>query len=126
MSPRIFIAVLGSVPVILGTVALVSAQQNRTAQSACAAEMAPASIVGHVPADYPPLAAEQRLSGTASVRVDLARSGAVQKAIVAKSSGSASLDQAALEAARQQKYAPQIIACQAIAGSYLIDVDFHQ
>jgi TonB family protein len=62
--------------------------------------------------------------GTASVQVNLSATGAVLSATIAKSTGNAALDQAALLAAKQSTYKPEIKDCVPVAGAYLYRVDF--
>jgi TonB family protein len=127
MTPSpIFIAMLGSLAATLASTAPTLAVQAHTSHSACSTQAAPAAISAQVPADYPRIAAEQNVSGTALIRVDLARTGVLRDTTIAKSSGNEFLDRAALLAARQQTYSPQIVGCQPVSGSYLIAVDFQR
>jgi protein TonB len=61
---------------------------------------------------------------TAKIRVDLDAMGNVRGVSVYESTGSTELDQAALSAARQSRYAPEQIDCKNVPGSYLFTVDF--
>jgi TonB family protein len=124
MSPFLFRAVVGTLPAIFATTAPSIAEQERTPGSACTSQAVPAAISTPVPPDYPVVAAEQKISGDALVQVDLAPSGAVLNATIFKTTGNASLDSAAVLAARRQTYSPQIINCQTVGGSYLIGVGF--
>jgi protein TonB len=74
--------------------------------------------------EEPPLAQEQGAVGTVAVQVDLSSTGAVVSASISSSSGNKLLDDAALQAAKQTSYAPQIKDCQKVAGSYLFRVRF--
>jgi TonB family protein len=60
------------------------------------------------------------------IRVALADTGATRNATIFESSGNQFLDRAALLAAFQQTYSPQIVGCQPVGGSYLITVDFQR
>lgn len=123
-SPLVFIAVLGSFAAALATTAPTVAAG--TSHSGCSMQRAPAAIRAQVPADYPLIAAEQNVSGTALIKVDLARTGSLRGATIAESSGNEFLDRAALIAAREQTYSPQIANCEPVSGSYLITVDFQR
>ncbi len=60
----------------------------------------------------------------AMIKVDLDASGRVTGVSVYASTGSLELDRAAMEAARQSTYAPEMRDCQAVPGSYLFKVEF--
>jgi periplasmic protein TonB len=122
MSRSTSIVVLGSLFVMAASTAP-SVAGTRRAPALC---NAPAAISTEVPAEYPALAAEQKLSGKALVQVDLERTGTVRHATIVRTSGSSSLDRAALTAARSQTYSPEMVACRPVGGSYLIDVNFQQ
>jgi TonB family protein len=62
--------------------------------------------------------------GTAKVRVDLDAAGKVVGASIYESTGSVPLDQAAIAAARESRYAPEERDCKNVAGSYLFTIDF--
>jgi protein TonB len=61
---------------------------------------------------------------TAKIRVDLDADGSVRGVSVYVSTGSMELDQAALAAARQSRYAAEQIDCKNVPGSYLFTVEF--
>lgn len=61
---------------------------------------------------------------TAKIRVNLDAEGNVRGVSVYESTGSMELDQAALAAARQSRYAPEEVNCKNVPGSYLFTVDF--
>lgn len=124
-SPRIFIALLGTLAASLASTAPSLAVQRITATE-CAVQEAPAAITASIPADYPQIAAEQNVTGTALVQVDLSSNGAVRNATISESSGNDKLDRAALVAARQQTYTPQIVGCRPVSGSYVIIVSFER
>ena len=46
------------------------------------------------------------------------------KASVVKSSGNAALDNAAVVAAQDSTYAPDVVDCKPVAGTYLFHADF--
>lgn len=91
---------------------------------ACAVPYAFARTTQKAEADYPAVAREARVMGTATVRVDLDETGRVVQARVFRSSGNSSLDDEALNAATRSRYAPETFRCQGLAGSYLFVVDF--
>jgi TonB family protein len=124
--PSIFIASLGTLAATLASSAPTLSAQTSTSLSTCRTQAAPAAISVPVPADYPRIAAEQNRSGTAVIQVDLAGAGAIRNAMIFESSGNQFLDRAALLAARQQTYSPQIVGCEPVSGSYLITVDFQR
>jgi TonB family protein len=124
--PSILIATLGTLAATLASTAPTLAVQARTSHLACSTEAAPAAISDQVPADYPIIAAEQNFSGTAVIQVVLAQTGTIRNATIFESSGNTLLDRAALLAARQQTYSPQIVRCQPVGGSYLITVAFQR
>jgi TonB family protein len=126
MRPPIFIATLGTLAVTLASTAPTLAAGPSTSLSTCKTQAAPAAISVPVPVDYPDIAAEQNRSGTAVIQVDLADTGAIRVATIFESSGNQFLDRAAILAARQQTYSPQIVGCQPVGGSYLITVDFQR
>jgi protein TonB len=70
-------------------------------------EIQPEFIYRHAP-DYPRLAKQAGITGTVHVNVLLDEEGNVIDAIIAKSSGTKSLDDAALQAAGQCKFKPGI------------------
>jgi TonB family protein len=63
---------------------------------------------------------------TAKIRVDLDVEGNVRGVSVYESTGSMELDRAALQAARDSRYAPEEVNCKNVSGSYLFTVDFSQ
>ncbi len=63
-------------------------------------------------------------SATAMIKVDLDATGRVTGVSVYASTGSLELDRAAMDAARQSTYAPEMRDCQAVPGSYLFKVEF--
>lgn len=96
-----------------------------TPKPQCAVPNAPAAIKGQaVEPDYPDMARQEGATGTAQVKVTLSGSGTVQGTSIYKSAGNAALDQAALKAANQTAYTPDIVNCVKTAGSYLFEADF--
>jgi protein TonB len=70
-------------------------------------EVYPEFVYKHTP-DYPRLAKQAGITGTVQVRALVDEEGNVIRAIVAKSSGTVSLDEAAVEAAYKNKLKPGI------------------
>jgi TonB family protein len=95
-----------------------------TAHASCTVASAPATISDIVSAETPSFLSLIGVTGNADVQVSLSDTGALENATIAKSSGNASLDAAAITAAREQKYSPERSDCQPVGGTYLIHVDF--
>jgi TonB family protein len=74
--------------------------------------------------DYPAIAREMGQTGTAFVKVTLTDTGAVDSVALYRSSGSDYLDRAALNAAQQSHYRPQLFRCEPAPGSYLFRAQF--
>jgi protein TonB len=95
-----------------------------TPKPSCAHPESAAHTIDAAQPDTPESARERGATGTATVRVDLAETGAVRGVAIAQSAGDPSLDAAALDAARRSTYAPEIEDCSARPGSYLFRVEF--
>ena len=95
-----------------------------TQKPACAQPHVDATTTNPVAPDTPETAREQGATGTVQVRVSLSAAGSVLAATVYRSSGSPLLDRAALQAARQSSYAPEIDDCVKVAGDYIFRADF--
>lgn len=95
-----------------------------TPKPACSAPDIAAKTLDAQTPEKPDDTQAQGFMGTVKVKVDLDASGAVVGANVYQSSGSMELDQAALQAARQSRYAPEERDCKNVSGSYLFTVDF--
>ena len=100
------------------------AQPGPTPKPACSAPDVPAKAIDPVTPEEPPFARDEGLTGMAKIRVDLDATGSVVGASVYASTGSAQLDQAALQAAKQTRYAPEQTDCKDVPGSYLFTVQF--
>lgn len=74
--------------------------------------------------DYPRLAKQAGIEGTVVVKALVGKSGKVLKALVAKSSGTASLDDAAVAAAKHNRFKPGIQNGRPIAVWVSYNVDF--
>ena len=101
-----------------------SAAPGAAAKPSCRVPNTEAIMRTNYPAEWPSIAEQQGASGTAVVRIDLSETGAVQNAVVVKSTGNTSLDKAAQESALEQQYAPRVRDCANVSGAYLINVDF--
>jgi protein TonB len=99
-------------------------QPTATPKPACANPHVDATVTRAVEPDYPELARQQGAVGVTQVEVTLTETGAVSDTKVYKSSGNASLDKAALAAAKQSAYSPEIDNCQKEAGTYLFRAEF--
>jgi len=91
---------------------------------ACARPHMDARITRVVEPDYPNSAREQGATGTVLVKVSLNPSGGVKSTSIYKSSGNAELDQAALAAAHESTYSPEVEDCQPVGGTYLFRASF--
>jgi TonB family protein len=74
--------------------------------------------------EMPKIAEEQGVSGVSVVEVDLLANGSFAHTELVKPSGDRWLDEAALQTARMSKYQAETRNCAAVAGSYLLEVDF--
>jgi periplasmic protein TonB len=101
-----------------------SATDAVTHGASCTAPDQPAKIVRSVTPEMPTIAKAANLTGTTVVRVDLSSTGSVTATSVARSSGSVTLDRAALNVAKAQAYSPETQDCRAVAGSYGVEVEF--
>ncbi len=95
-----------------------------TPKPVCAVPNADATTTQAVEPDYPDIARQQGAVGTTQVKVSLDATGHVLDASIAKSAGSAALDQAAVKAARASSFAPEVVNCVKTAGSYIFRADF--
>ncbi len=80
-----------------------------------------------VPPNFP-FSALQMANGPArtEVMVSLDASGRVTAEQVIESSGVLALDESALRAAKESKYAPRMVDCKPVAGRYLFKVTFNK
>jgi protein TonB len=97
----------------------------RTAvKGACPTPFRNARAIRYKEPNYPALARALNQTGRSTVMVTLDADGAVADVAVYRSSGFASLDQAALDAARGTQYAPEIYRCKPVDGKYLFVAEF--
>jgi TonB family protein len=109
-------------PDIAPTGAPVDATPAPTPKPACSAPDVPAKTLVAQSPETPEDAGG--FTGTAKVKVDLDATGAVVGTSIYESTGNPQLDQAALTAARESRYAPEQVDCKNISGSYLFTIDF--
>jgi len=96
-----------------------------TPKPACRTPYQDATAVQAVTPDYPDQAREQGLGEVqVTVIVTISPSGSLVNATIGQGSGNMSIDQAALSAARQSTYAPKIVNCQPVEGTYNFKVTF--
>lgn len=88
--------------------------------------LVPASISHAEPADLPAIAAEQNVTGIATVRIAIDRAGRLTHAALLDSSGNRFIDQAALRAAKFSRYTAESRDCAHVGGTYALVVDFTQ
>jgi TonB family protein len=96
---------------------------SQIASRTCGSDHA-AGFSGPAFAEYPPIAQLQGIAGETRVRVDLSEHGKLRTAAVDRSSGNPWLDKAAVAAARNLRYSPEVTNCEAVAGSYALNVQF--
>jgi len=94
-----------------------------TPRPQCAVPNKDATMITPASADTPEMAKEQGISGSVEVEVDLDALGHVTGTSVIKTPSSI-LNSAAITAARQTTYAPQISDCKPVPGQYKFVVDF--
>ena len=86
----------------------------------------PAAIVSRVDAEYPEMARVQHAEGTAIVKITIAATGKVANAAINKSAGNASLDSAAVQAAKSTGFKAATDECKPVSSVYLMVVDMHE
>lgn len=96
-----------------------------TKPASCTTDHEQARLVQAASVDYLAIAKMVTDSDTALIRVDLSETGRVLNTRVAKSSGSSILDRAAIAAVSSSVYVPETQACNGVAGSYAVEVDFN-
>lgn len=101
-----------------------AAHATLTAINDCATSNRDAAVRDASVPEMPFIALLAGTTGTTLVKVDLASSGALSGATLFKSSGTNSLDRAALTATRFRSFRPEIRNCAPVAGSYLYAVEF--
>lgn len=102
---------------------LVVAQTLPTLVNACASPNIPARA-DEVFFATPTIAAEQGVSGTSVVKIDLNAHGNLVAQSLFSSSGNRLLDNAALQSARMSRYTSETRNCEYVAGTYLYTVEY--
>jgi protein TonB len=92
--------------------------------TACTQPTAQATTVTAALAERPQIAEDRQMSGTAYVQVNTDEAGNLMDASILKSSGEYVLDSAALQAAKESTFRPEVRNCVPVAGSYIFIVDF--
>ena len=92
-----------------------------TSQPGCEA---PASVDDAPSVEVPSIAADQGVSGTTELQVDLTPAGNLTGAGVLSSSGNQSLDAAALRMAHFTRFTAEMSNCKRVGGSYRYVVEF--
>lgn len=110
-------------PAVVATPGTASPAPTPT-KPACAVPNAQAVATQKVTPDMPEIARQMGASGTAQVKVTLDANGNVTAATISTSTHNSALDKAAIQAAQQSKYKPDIVNCVPTAGSYLYVVTF--
>ncbi len=90
----------------------------------CATPHTDAALAGTPFFEMPQIAEEEGDRGASVVEIDLLPSGTLNHYALEQSSGNFVLDNSAFRTARMTKYQPETQNCVAIAGSYLLEVDF--
>lgn len=105
-------------------VAATAAPAPTATKASCANPNADATATQKVTPDMPEIARQMGATGTAQIKVTLDANGNVTAVSVFRSTNNKALDQAAMQAAQQSKYSPEIRDCQKVGGSYLYTVTF--
>jgi protein TonB len=96
-----------------------------TPKPACKVPFQDAQATNAVTPDYPEEAREAGMGeAQATVVVTISPSGSLVSATIGQSTGNTAMDNAAVAAARQSTYAPKIVDCQAVQGTYNFKVTF--
>ncbi len=97
-----------------------------TPKPACADPHVEAAVVKISQPVYPEVAREAGDVGSVDVQVSLSAAGTITGTSVYKSSGNAALDMAGVHAAEESTYAPEMLDCKPVAGTYLFHANFTQ
>ena len=92
--------------------------------NSCNVAHADAAIAQTSLPEYPDAARQSGAHGTAYVLLDLAPTGSLVSASILRSSGSRTLDRAAISAARLTSYKTEIRDCAPVGGRYVLAVEF--
>lgn len=94
------------------------------AQACLQHDISPAVSATSAPVDIPPEARASKTSGTAAIQVQIDPQGRVTDAAVSQSSGSAGLDNVAVQMAKDTTYTPALVKCKPVASTYTFTVKF--
>lgn len=100
------------------------AQPTASPKPPCTNATVPAVAIERVTPDMPQDARDAGASGTVRVKVTISDTGNILGARIDRSSNNASLDAAALEAARKSRYRAGSVNCKSVGGTYLYSVTF--
>jgi protein TonB len=101
-----------------------TAQPRAAATPNAPAEIDEGKFKYKAPPEYPPIAMQQNIEGTVVVLVTIGPDGTLLSATIDVSSGNASLDEAALKAARASLYTPYLVNGVPTEQKYKIVYDF--
>lgn len=102
-----------------------AAKAAATPKPACPDPYREATMTNGVAPEYPEAAKQQGLGAvTVLVRITLSPGASVMNASILQSSGNMSIDQSAMVAARQSSYAPKLVNCQPVEGTYSFRASF--
>ena len=126
----VLVAVIGTVSIAFaaetgyGSVQLLKAQTIDDPVGPCKSADTAASIALARAPRYPEIALEQRVEGFAIVTFTMALDGGASNVKLAGTSGNRLLDQAATDAVKSARFAPEMDNCAKIAGLYGVPVVF--
>ena len=109
---------------LAATPVFASEADSSSPRQACNQPDVSAATAYAAPAALPEIATALNVNGTTYVRVDLDAGGGVRETSVWRSSGVPLLDRAAVKAAQESRFQPEIRNCAPVAGTYLFVVEF--
>jgi TonB family protein len=138
-NPHISIAVLAAFLATIGTVSsalanetsygpvqLITAQTIDDPPGVCKSEDTNATLSRAASPQYPEIALQQGVEGFSIVTFTMALDGSVSNVKLAGTSGNRLLDQAAVDAVKSSRFAPETHNCSKVAGIYGVPVVFSQ
>jgi TonB family protein len=111
-------------PVVVGALVRIGGKQTVAVNANCTSQDRDAGITTLAPVQYPEIAYQQGVEGTATVEVDLTSNGNVRDTSIVETAGNQSLDREAQSVLAHSAYAPEVSNCESRAGSYLVSVEF--
>jgi len=118
------IAIPTGPPVVSHATALQSVAPAASPTDAPPEQIVDTEFIRKATPDYPEIAKDENVEGTVTVRVTIGPDGQVEAAVVAQSSGSTQLDDAALKAARDSVYRAPLLDGHPTTRDYLIVYSF--